>query len=72
MPSILFWDFPGGSVGKECACNARDSGLILESGRSPGKGNGNPLCILAWRIPWSEEHDGGYSPWGHKKLDITE
>ena len=26
--------------------------------------------ILAWRIPWTEE-PVGYSPWGHKELDIT-
>ena len=35
--------FPGGSVGKEAAFNAGDPGLIPESGRSPGEGNGNPL-----------------------------
>ena len=27
--------------------------------------------ILAWRIPWTEE-PVGYSPWGHKELDMTE
>ena len=32
-----------GSVGKESACNAGDLGLILESGRFPGEGNGNTL-----------------------------
>ena len=31
--------FPGGSVGKEAACNAGDLGLIPGSGRFPGKGN---------------------------------
>ena len=35
--------FPGGSDGKESACNARDLGSIPGSGRSPGEGNGNPL-----------------------------
>ena len=35
--------FPGGSDGKESACNAGDQGLIPSSGRSPGGGNGNPL-----------------------------
>ena len=35
--------FPGGSEVKASACNAGDSGLIPESGRSPGEGNGNPL-----------------------------
>ena len=34
---------PGGSDGKESACNVGDSGLIPGSGRSPGEGNGNPL-----------------------------
>ena len=33
--------FPGGSVGKESACNAEDLGLIPGLGRSPGKGHGN-------------------------------
>ena len=35
--------FPGGSDGKGSACNAGDPGLIPESGKSPGEGNGNPL-----------------------------
>ena len=35
--------FPGGSDGKEFACNAGDASLIPESGRSPREGNGSPL-----------------------------
>ena len=35
--------FPGGSDGKESACNMGDRDSFLESGRSPGEGNGNPL-----------------------------
>ena len=27
--------------------------------------------ILAWKTPWMEE-PGGYSPQGHKTLDMTE
>ena len=34
---------PDGLDSKESACNARDLGLIPESGRSPGEGNGTPL-----------------------------
>ena len=34
---------PPSSVGKESTCNAGDPGLIPGLGRSPGKGNGNPL-----------------------------
>jgi len=35
--------FPGGSDGKESACNARNLGWIPGLGRSPGEGNGNSL-----------------------------
>ena len=35
--------FPGGSAGKESACNVGDLGSIPGLGRSPGEGNGNPL-----------------------------
>ena len=35
--------FPGGSAGKESACNAGDLGLIPGLGISPGEGNGYPL-----------------------------
>ena len=37
------FEFPGGSDGKKSACNVRDPGLILGSGRSFGKGSSNPL-----------------------------
>ena len=35
--------FPGGSDGKESACNAGDSGSVPGLGRYPGEGNGNIL-----------------------------
>ena len=35
--------FPGGSDGKESACNAGDWGSIPGLGRSPGEGNGFPF-----------------------------
>jgi len=53
------------------AGTARNLGSISGSGRSPGGGHGNPLSSLAWKIPWTEEHDG-YSPWGCKESDTTE
>ena len=37
------WGFPGGSDGKESACNAGDLGAIPGLVRSPGEGNNNPL-----------------------------
>ena len=36
-------DFPGGSEGKDSACNAGDPGSITGLGRSPGEGNGSPF-----------------------------
>ena len=33
-------------------------GLIPESGRSPGEGNGTHSSILAWKIPWTKEPGG--------------
>ena len=39
------------------AVNARDKGLILASGRSPGVGNGTPLWYSR-KIPWAEERGG--------------
>ena len=38
-----FLDFPGGSAGKESACNAGDLGSILGLGISPAEGKGYPL-----------------------------
>ena len=35
--------FPGGSVGKESACNAGDLGSVPELGSYPGEGKGYPL-----------------------------
>ena len=39
----LYLGCPGGSAGKESACNAGDLGLIPGLGRSPGEGKGYPL-----------------------------
>ena len=62
--------FPGGSDGKESACNAGDLGLIPGLGRSPREGNGNPVFFPG------EFHGQrsltGYSPWGCKESDTTE
>ena len=47
--------FPGGSDGKESACNAGDLGSIPGWGRSPGEGNGTPLQYSCLEHPM----DGG-------------
>ena len=50
-----FLGFPGGLEGKVSACNAGDPGLIPESGRSHGEGNGTPLQYSCLENPM----DGG-------------
>ena len=64
--------FPGGSAGKESACNAGDLGLIPGLGRSPGKGHDNPLQYSCLENPHGQRSLVGYSPWGRKESDMTE
>ena len=60
--------FPGGSDDKKSTHISGDMGSIPGSGRSPGEGNGNPLQYSCWRIPWTVEPGGLYSPRGCKEL----
>ena len=48
---LLFMGFPGGSDGKESACNVGDPGLIPGLGRSPGEGNSNLLQYFCLENP---------------------
>ena len=43
--------FPRGSDGKASVYNAGDPGLIPESGRSAGEGNGNPAPVFLLENP---------------------
>ena len=47
LPTPVFLGFPGGSAGKESACNVGDLDSIPGLGRFPS--------ILAWKIPWTEQ-----------------
>ena len=72
-PPRQLWTRPGGSDGKESACNAEDPGLIAGSGRAPGEGNGYPLQCSCPESPM----DRGawlatYGPRGHKESDMAE
>ena len=57
-----------GSVAKNLPANARDTGLIPGSGRSPGGGNGDPFQYLCLENPWkwTKRSLAGYSPWDFK------
>ena len=64
--------FPGGSEGKESACNVGDLGSIPGLGRFPGGGHGNPLQYSCLENPHGQRRLVGYSPWGCKESDVTE
>ena len=70
--------FPGGSDGKESACNMRDLGLIPVLGRSPGGGMATHSSILAGTEERGGLHSHGqknmmaYSLRSCKELDMTE
>ena len=60
-PPTMRKGFPGGSDGKESACNAGDLGS------TPGGEHGNPLQYSCLENPHEQS-----SPWGCKELDMTE
>ena len=70
LPTPVFLGFPGGSDGKESACNVGDLGSIPGLGRSPG--GGYPLQYSWLENPYRQRSLVGYSPWGHKQSDTTE
>ena len=49
--------FPGGSDGKESACNVGDLGSIPGLGRSPGEGH-HTAMFLPGESPWTEKPGG--------------
>ena len=62
--------FPGVSDSKESACNARDPGLILGSGRSPGEMKWQPTPGFLPGEFYGQRSQVSYSPGSHR--DTTE
>ena len=58
--------FPGGSDGKEFACNAGGPASVLGSGRTPGEGNGYPLQYSGLENPI--DRGDLWGSWGLKKV----
>ena len=54
------------------ARDSRDEDSIPRLGRCPGVGNGNPTPIFLPGESHGQRNLEGHSPWGHKKLDMTE
>ena len=70
--NYVLYSIPGGSDGKESACNERDLSLILGLGKSPGGGHGNPFQYSCLKKPHGQRSLVSYGPWGQKELDMTE
>ena len=54
------------------AGDIRNIGSIPGSGRSPGGGHGNPFQFSCMENPMDKRSLVGYSPQGHRELDMTE
>ena len=63
--------FPRGSVSTESACNAGDPGLVPESGRSLGEGNGNSFQCFCQENSMDRGARQGCSPQDCKESDTT-
>ena len=72
MSASMSLGFPGGSDGKESACNTGDLGLIPVSGRSPRVGNGNPLQYSCLENSMDKGAWQAIVHGGQKELDATE
>ena len=68
LTTALWRGFPGGSVIKNSPVNAGDACLTPGWGRSPGKGNVNPLEYSCLEIPHGQRSLVGCSPRGHKRV----
>jgi len=55
---------------QEMASNAGDLSLISGSRRSPEKEMAIHSCILAWKIPWTEEPGGLHTVHGGHKSQM--
>ena len=62
-----YWGFPGGSDGKEFACNVEDLGSIPGLGRSPGEGHGNSLQYSCLENPRGQRSLEGSTAHGVRK-----
>ena len=64
--------FPGGSEGKESACNVGDPGSISGLGRSTREGNGNTLQYFCKQNPMDRGASQATVQGGHKESYMTE
>ena len=72
LVTLRFWDSPGGTSGKESACQCRRPGFNPWVRKIPWRRTWQPTPVF-----WPGKSHGqrslvGYSPWGCKELDTAE
>ena len=67
LPTPVFLGFPGGSAGKESACNVGDLGSSLWVGTIPWRRE-----RLSTPVFWPGEFHELYGSWSYKESDTTE
>ena len=72
LPTPVFLGFPGGSDGKESACNAGDLGSIPGVGKIPWRRKWQPTPVLLPGESRGWRSLVGYSPLVCKESDMTE
>ena len=75
LTCTIFSGLPGGTSGKEPACQCRrheTEGSTPGSRRSPGGRHGNPLQYSCLEDPMDRGAWKAIGPWGCKELDTTE
>ena len=63
--------FPGGSDSKESNCSVGRPGFSPCIGKIPWRREWLPTSVYCPREFHGQRSLAGYSPWGHKELDMT-
>ena len=71
MERVRCLGFPGGSDGKESACNVGFLGSIPGLDRAPGRGHGNLLQYSYLENPHGQRSLVGYSSWDQKETQLS-
>ena len=75
LEEFWYWEFPGGLVVNNLPDNAgdaRDIGSIPASGRFPWRRTWQPTPVFLPGESHGQRSLVGYSPWGHRELDMAE
>ena len=72
MLDFMIWGFPGGSDGKESACQCRRPRFNPWVGKIPWRTEWQPTPVLLPGELHGKRSLVDYSPWGYKELETTE